>query len=88
MRSWSTRAVAVLGTSALVMTAFAGAAAAAEPEAAPAQSHAEAQFLSGSLFNLIPFDYLLSLRGASATNIGQFSPVVQRNNQLVTLFEA
>jgi len=86
MRSWSTRAVAVLGTSALVMTAFAGAAAAAEPEAAPAQSHAEAQFLSGSLFNLIPFDYLLSLRGASATNIGQSSPVVQRNNQLVTLF--
>ena len=86
MRSWSTRAVAVVGASALAMTAFAGAAAATEPAAAPAQSHAEAQFLSGGLFNgFIPFDYLLALRGASATNTGQSQAVVQRNNELVTL---
>ena len=41
MRSWSTRAVAVLGTTTLIVTGFAGAAA-AEPAAAPAQSHADA----------------------------------------------
>lgn len=86
MRPWFVRVAAVAGTSALLTTAFAGSAGAAEPAAAPAQSHAEAQFLSGSLINgLIPFDYLLALRGASATNTGQPSPVVQRNNLLVTL---
>lgn len=86
--SWCARIAAMVGTSVLVSTAFAGSAVAAEP-ALPntGQSQAEAQFLSGSLLNgVIPFNNLLALRGASATNSGQASSATQRNNLLVTLF--